>query len=224
MSIIVIIQSRMTSYRFPGKMLAPLMGKPLLYHVVQKIKDTNLNFKKIILATSKDNADDPLASYARSLGLKIVRGSRDNVMKRYKLALNEHKCQAFFRVCGDSPLILPSLFKEAKKIFDMHRYDLITNVHPRTFPTGMSIELFKTKTFLHIEKIVRANKYREHIAQYFYNNSKNFKIYNIKCARPKSNILHLAIDNPKDLRKIKKWCSKNSNELKKIFPIKNKYI
>ena len=64
----------MTSKRFPGKVLATFLNRPLLDHVVQQIKKSKI-FSSIILATSTDNTDNPLASYAKELDLKVVRGS-----------------------------------------------------------------------------------------------------------------------------------------------------
>ena len=90
-----IIQCRMTSSRFPGKVLAPIMGKPLLDHVVEQIKKTKV-CSSIILATSVDKADDPLSCYAHDLGLHVVRGSKDNVFERFALVLDRFCCEAFF--------------------------------------------------------------------------------------------------------------------------------
>ena len=84
MTIKIIIQSRMTSKRFPGKMMAPFLGKPMLGNVVDRIKKSKHNLK-IILATSDDYTDDPLALYGNYLGLEVVRGPKENVYKRFLL-------------------------------------------------------------------------------------------------------------------------------------------
>ena len=98
-----------------------------------------------ILATSTDTADDPLAIYGSQLGIKVFRGSREDVMQRFSDVLSQYNCDAFFRVCGDSPLLQPFLFEEALKIYTLDNFDLVTNVFPRSFPSGMSVELIKTK-------------------------------------------------------------------------------
>ena len=96
MSIIAIIQSRMTSERYPGKMLAPFLGKPVFAHVVERIQISKIN-PKIILATSENHTDDPLAVYAKYLGIEVVRGSHNDVFSRFVLTLNKFKCDAFFK-------------------------------------------------------------------------------------------------------------------------------
>jgi len=218
MSIIAIIQSRMTSERYPGKMLAPFLGKPVFAHVVDKIKLSKIR-PKIILATSKNYTDEPLVLYAKHLGLDVVRGSHDDVYSRFSSTLNKFECEAFFRVCGDSPLLLPFLFDKAVSIYHQSEYDLITNVFPKTFPAGMSVELVKTKTFLELEKNITNNEDQEHITKYFYNHSKDFKIYNLECAKPVDLNLKLAVDKPEDLQKIKAWYLANDADCEDLFPL-----
>lgn len=211
----------MTSERYPGKMLAPFLGKPLLAHVVDRIKITKVN-PKIILATSENHTDDPLALYAKYLGIEVVRGSLNDVFSRFILTLNKFKCDAFFRVCGDSPLLLPSLFDKAISIYHQADYDLVTNVFPRTFPIGMSNELIKTKTFIETEKKIKNKKDREHITQYFYDNNKKFKIHNIECSKPLDPNLMLALDKPDDLKKLEEWDKNRNEDYEEIFPITEK--
>ena len=149
----------MTSSRYPGKMLAPFLGKTVLDHVVERIKKTKIN-PTIILSTSKDKQDEPLEIYGKHLGLKVIRGSRNDVMGRFILTLKKYNCEAFFRVCGDSPLLFPSLFDEAALIYKNKELDLVTNVFPRSFPTGLSIELINTDTFFKIVK--KVDNVKEH--------------------------------------------------------------
>lgn len=208
----------MTSQRYPGKMLAPFLGKPVLAHVVDRIKISKVN-PKIILATSENYTDDPLALYAKYLGIEVVRGSHNDVFSRFVLTLNKFKCDAFFRVCGDSPLLLPSLFDKAVSIFGQADYDLVTNVFLRTFPDGMSIELIKTRTFIETEKKIKNKKDQEHITQYFYSKNKEFKIHNIKCGKPFDPNLKLTLDKLEDLKKLEEWDQNRKEEYEKIFPI-----
>ena len=209
----------MTSKRFPGKVLAPFLNRPLLDHVVQQIKKSEIN-SSIILATSSDNTDNPLASYAKELDLKVVRGSLDNVVERYALALDSYSCDAFFRVCGDSPLLLPSLFNHAVSIYRNKRYDVITNIFPRTYPVGMSVELIKAETFLKLKNNSLSQDEKEHLSKYFYNNFNKFKIHNIECNLPIDQNLKLAIDEYNDLEKIETWLLDKKDKIENLFPIK----
>ncbi len=221
MNIIAIIQSRMTSSRYPGKMLAPFLGKPVLFHIVNCLRRINFDLTTI-LATSTDTADDPLAIYGSQLGIKVFRGSREDVMQRFSDVLSQYNCDAFFRVCGDSPLLQPFLFEEALKIYTLDNFDLVTNVFPRSFPSGMSVELIKTKTFKnnvrHVDNIID----REHITSFFYKKHENFRIYNIECKKNLDINLNLALDFPEDLKKLEKWEQDRNEDYEKIFPVNKK--
>jgi len=219
MIINAIIQCRMTSERFPGKVLAPFLGKPLLDHIVGQVKKTHF-CSSIILATSVDKTDDPLSIYAKDLGLEVVRGSLEDVVERYALALDCHSCDAFFRVCGDSPLLLPNLFDHAVSIYKNKPYDIITNVFPRSYPAGMSVELIKTETFLRTKENIISRNEKEHLSKYFYNNYKNFQVYNIECDVAVDKNFKLAVDEFSDLKKIESWLLTKKDKIENLFPIK----
>lgn len=219
MIINAIIQCRMTSERFPGKVLAPILGKPILNLVIDQIRKTQINHS-IILATSTDEADDPLSIYASQIGLDVIRGSRDNVVKRFTQTLHAHQCDAFFRICGDSPLLLPHLLDHAVSIYKQKKYDIITNIFPRTFPAGMSVELIKSETFLKTQEKIIDKDESEHLTKYFYNNSNSFQINNIECASTINLDYKLAIDELSDLKKVESWLLTKKDSDKNLFPIK----
>ncbi len=219
MNVKFIIQCRMNSSRYPGKVLAPFLGKPLLTHIVDRIKSAKLK-SSIILATSNKRSDDPLEIYAKYLGIIVERGSLDDVSKRFASVLKKHKCEAFFRVCGDSPLLSTSLFNQALSVYKKNSYDLVTNVFPRTFPKGMSVELLNTKTFLKYQKKISKDLDKEHLTRYFYKNSKNFKIFNLKSSNKIKSNLKFAIDEIKDLKKLEAWFVDKGKNYEKLFTVK----
>ena len=218
MFIKAIIQCRMSSHRFPGKVLAPFLGKPILAHIVDCIKRTKIN-PSIILATSDEKTDDPLATYGKYLGIEVVRGPRDDVLERFAKTLKKHKCDAFFRICGDSPLLIPLLFNQAMSIYKNGSYDLVTNVFPRTFPVGMSVELIKTKRFLETKKKIVKKIDREHLTRYFYQNFKDFQIYNMKCDKSINLNYKLAVDEIKDLKRLESWFLSKGDQYENLFPM-----
>ena len=108
MSACAIVQARMGSSRFPGKMLQELAGKPLIWHVIHRLRQC-ARVSQIILATSDQPADDPLADYVRGLVVDVVRGSEQNVLQRFLLALERTEASTILRITGDAPLIDPDL-------------------------------------------------------------------------------------------------------------------
>jgi spore coat polysaccharide biosynthesis protein SpsF len=216
MRISAVIQARMTSKRVPGKVLAPFLGKPLIANVIDRVKAFDPEMR-IVLATSTDTEDDPLAIYVESLGIPVIRGARDDVLGRFVKALNEHPCEAFFRVCADSPLLDHRLFAKAVSVYSDHYCDLVTNVFPRSFPAGMSVELVNSGTFAGIEKSTKNPDDREHITRFFYRNYERFIIHNIRCPFPSTDLQSLAVDEPGDLNRIETMVK--SGKVPDFFPL-----
>ena len=105
----VFIQSRMSSKRFPGKMLASLKGKPVLWWVVKNILDAQIDIERISVLTSDEPSDDPIAVYSESIGVNVIRESLDDVFSRFVSGHQLRPSDWIIRVTGDSPHLSPSL-------------------------------------------------------------------------------------------------------------------
>ncbi|MFO7652562.1 MAG: NTP transferase domain-containing protein [Candidatus Krumholzibacteriia bacterium] len=103
----VVVQSRMGSSRYPGKMMADLAGRPLIDHILERAQAVR-SAGSVMLATTDHPRDDVLAARALALGVAVVRGPEDDVMQRFLLALEQHPAEYVARVCGDSPLFEPA--------------------------------------------------------------------------------------------------------------------
>lgn len=197
----VIVQARMSSRRFPGKMLAPLAGHPLIAHVFSRICEA-VPRDRVILVTSEDVTDDPLAIYVGSvLGVTVFRGSLDDVVGRFQACLRAHPCDWFVRICGDSPAIDPSLFSwMLERVSD--DLDLLTNVAERTFPPGESIEIVRARTFLRWKPDELTPEEREHVTLHFYRHSERYRIRNVYATDTTLSGRRLVVDTIEDLRTI----------------------
>ena len=206
---IVIIQARSNSKRFNNKVLYKIYDKPIIWHVISKIKKSK-NVKKIIVATSDKKTDDKLIKYLKSIKIDYFRGSLNNVAKRLCDAAEENKANFFMRISADSPLIDPAIIDRAFKIFNNQKkkYDIITNVFPRSYPKGQSVEIIKTSKLRNfLNKFNEEQK--EHVTRYFYKNYKKFMIKNFTSIKNKTKI-KLSIDTKNDLKLIlKKFKEKN---------------
>ncbi len=106
MTACAIVQARMGSSRLPGKMLREIAGKPLIWHVIHRLRQCT-GVAQIILATTDQRADDSLAAYAATLDIRVVRGPEQNVLQRFIMAVDLTDAAIILRVTGDSPLIDP---------------------------------------------------------------------------------------------------------------------
>ena len=203
---LAIVQARCSSKRFPNKILKIVHGKPLIHHVILKLLKSK-KISKIIVATSNHKSDEKLAKYLKKIKVQFFRGSLQNVAKRIlDLALLKKK-NFFIRISGDSPLIDYKLVDQAISIFNKNKkYDLVTNIFPRSFPKGQSVEIVRTDILKkNIHKMSKLEK--EHVTKYFYKYSKNFYIKNFR-NKLKTRFIKLAVDNKKDLAKILKKIDK----------------
>ena len=197
-----IIQARSSSKRFKDKVLHLIYGVPLIQHVVNRIKKSK-EISKIIVSSSYKKSDDKLISYLKRKKIKFFRGNLENVALRLYDTANMNKAKYFVRVSGDSPMIDPKLIDKAVKISKRHKdYDIVTNVFPRTFSKGQSVEVIKTSIFKkNLKKFSNADK--EHVTKFFYKNSKKFNIKNFVFKR-KNKEIKMSIDTKKDLKIILK--------------------
>jgi spore coat polysaccharide biosynthesis protein SpsF (cytidylyltransferase family) len=221
--VLCIIQARYSSKRLPGKVLKKILGTAVLKRVVQQVKKSK-KISKIIIATSKHKTDKKIINFCKKNKIQCISGPLNNVFKRfYSIIVHEH-CKSFVRISADSPLIDPSLIDRAVTIFSKNRYDIVTNVFPRTFPKGFSVEVVNSKLILDFLLKIKKKRHKEHLTTFFYDNYNNFKIKNFYNKINNSNI-NLSIDSFTDFiraKSILKFCKNKNYSLDYILLIYKK--
>jgi spore coat polysaccharide biosynthesis protein SpsF len=202
MKFIIFIQARMSSKRLPGKVLLQIKQKSILEHIFFNLNKSHFA-KKIVVLTSKYKSDNKIVNVCKKNKISFYRGSLDNVYKRFVDALDEFKCDAFVRICADSPMIDVKIVDAAIKKFKCKKFDIVTNCFPKTYPKGQSVEVINSEVFIKNFKKVKKKSFLEHITKFFYLNHNRFKIFNIR-SRSKKKYISLAVDNFKDFNFIKK--------------------
>ena len=171
--------ARLSSARLPRKALLEINGKPIIEYVIESINKCE-NGSDIILLTSINKEDDELCEWADSKNVDIFRGPLNEVANRALEAAIKYGYDSFVRISGDSPLINHQFVDYGISLFNNHNYDLVTNIHPRTFPKGQSVEIISTKTLRKIlQKKISAEE-NEHVTKFFYNNHDKFDILNFE--------------------------------------------
>ena len=193
----VFVQARMASVRFPGKALAPLGGLPVIERVLNQVAKA-VPRDRIVLCTTRDYTDAPLAGFVSGLGVSVYRGPVENVVRRFQGALKLFPCECFFRVCGDSPLLDPGLF--ARFLAVGGNPDLVTNTFPRTFPKGQSLELIRSVPFAALDLAYLTAEELEHPTMFYYEHPREFSIVNVMAQFPP--VGNVAVDTIEDLRRI----------------------
>ena len=174
MTVNVFIQARMSSSRYPGKVMAPLYSKPIIRHIIERVQQVQRKSKFVIL-TSTEMSDDPLATYVESLGCLCFRGSLENVFERFQECARRYPSKYFVRLCADSPLIEPMLIDALIEYTQESKYDLISNAFGHKFPKGQSVEIIQNDLFLNVNVELLSDYEREHVMPYFYKNKECYK-------------------------------------------------
>ena len=172
---LVIIQARYNSERLPGKVLKVLSKETILNRTINRISKSR-KVSSITVATSVHNFDDPIEAHAKTLGVDVFRGDLEDVGSRLLQAAKSQNSKNFVRISADSPFIDWRILDYAINIFDLSTPDLVTNIFPRTFPKGQSIEIIKTNALAKICDESRSLEDKEHVTPYFYNHYQQFNL------------------------------------------------
>lgn len=197
--IALVIQARTSSSRFPEKVLSPLRGIPMLLWTINYCRKTNL---PLFVLTSTDKSDDQLIGMLENNYVSYYRGSLENVVSRYLSFMKEHQVKKVVRISGDSPLINPDvILKVIAQDQELADADLTTNVFPRSFPKGQSVEVIPRKSLELLRDRNISESDIEHVTPYFYANYKEFKINNLNNTEDLSSI-NLSVDTKEDLLRV----------------------
>jgi spore coat polysaccharide biosynthesis protein SpsF len=197
----VFIQARMSSVRFPGKVLAPFRKEPLILHVLRAVKQI-VGLERIVVLTSVEVSDDPLVAYLDTLSIQLFRGPLDNVFERFQLCAQKFPCDWIMRLCADSPLFDIKVLKKVMGYAGSRDYDLVTTIFPRTFPKGQNVELIRSTALMSINLADLLPDDLEHVTPYFYRRAERFRILNIKSDNPQPTSLSLSVDSIEDLQRL----------------------
>ena len=115
MKIVATIEARMTSSRLPGKVLLPALGRPMLAHLTSRLKSVP-SIDEIVLATTVNSTDEVLVEFAEQDGIKVFRGSEEDVMSRVIGAAEFAQADVIVEITGDCPIIDPDLVEQIIRV------------------------------------------------------------------------------------------------------------
>lgn len=210
-----IFQVRFESTRFPGKMFKEILGKPLLWHVIQRVKAANL-IDRIIIATTVSPEDEKIVDFCKKTNIFYYRGSVKNVLDRFYQTAKKFGSDIIIRITPDDPFKDPKIIDEFLKFFlKSNGLDYISNTIKPTYPEGLDLEIF---TFFALQKCwkeAKKDSEKEHVTPYIWNNIDKFRVKNL-CYKKDISKLRWTIDYEKDLI-FAREVYKNLYPKKKIF-------
>jgi spore coat polysaccharide biosynthesis protein SpsF len=194
----LVVFSRFDSWRLPGKALLDVGGRPLLGRVLDRARRVP-GGHLIVVATSDRPIDDPIAGFASGEGIAVFRGEAENVAARALACAEEFGFEAFARISGDSPFIDPVLVSRLLEMQEQGSADVATNVHPRSFPSGISVEVIATAALRRAVRSMTEPEDREHVTRFIYRYPGEFLIENFHAGDDRYARLDLAVDTGTDL-------------------------
>ena len=206
--VVAVVQARMGSQRFPGKMLSQLGEHTLLDWVLQRVlRSTQVD--QVVLATSINSEDDKLVSAALRLEVNSIRGSEADVLSRFLLAADDSQADLVVRVCADNPFIAP---EELDRLIVDHRaksVDYSCNHQQKLsnkYADGFGAEILSHDLLKKLANQTTQQAHREHVTSYIWDNQKEFKINAVtaptELAFPE---VKLDIDTPAELTILNKF-------------------
>ncbi len=162
---VAIIQARMSSTRFPGKVLAPLAGLPLIVFMIERVRLARL-VDHVVVATSTHPTDDALAKELSARGIDCFRGDLDDVLDRFVQCARAASADHVVRLTGDCPLMDGDLVDRALSELARGDVDYVSNVAPPTYPDGLDVECFTMKALETAWRDAKLKSEREHVTLY----------------------------------------------------------
>ncbi len=164
MRTVVIVQARMSSSRFPGKVLHELCGKPMIRQQLSRLQRSQRH-SEIVIATTDQTVDDRIVSWAQKENLRCLRGSTEDVLARYIMAAKATQAEVIVRITADCPLVDPIILDTVVTELIDHQYDCdyASNVLRRTYPRGLDVEAFFADTLFRMSRYAVTNEEREHV-------------------------------------------------------------
>ena len=199
MKIVCSIEARMKSSRLPGKVLKEVCGKPILLHIVERVRRSS-RVDEIIIATTTSPDDDKIVEFCKKNNIKFYRGSEEDVLDRLAKCHNFSETDLVVEITGDSPFADPDLIDETILTYLNTDCDYVSNTLVRTHPIGIRSQVFSRKLLEEINSIVTLQKDREHVTTFICRNKENrYKLVNVK-SKERQNLpkLRLTLDYPED--------------------------
>lgn len=191
-----VIQARMGSSRLPGKVLRDLGGRPVLDWVVRAAQASGA-VDRVVVATSVDPGDDPVAERAGALGADVVRGPEQDVLARFVLAVETVPCDAVVRLTADCPLLDPALIAAVVAAWrEQPDLDYVSTTLQRSLPRGLDVELARADALRSLARTATGHD-RVHVTSGLYADPARFRLRGLRF-EPPADDLRVTLDTAED--------------------------
>ena len=177
----IVIQARMSSSRLEGKVMLPILDEPLLYRMIERVKQIKHSVN-IVVATTTEKKDYEIVQLCHDKNITFYRGDLNNLLDRhYQVGLTTG-ADIVIKIPSDCPLIDPEIIDKVIDFYldNSNKYDFVSNLHPATYPDGNDVELMTFNTLEKAWKEAKKPFELEHTTPYFWDNPDKFRIGNVE--------------------------------------------
>jgi spore coat polysaccharide biosynthesis protein SpsF len=199
MSVVAIIQARMGSTRLRGKSLVEIEGRPLLSHIIERVRESQ-KVDEIVVATTNGSDDLAIVRRANEEGVSIYRGSDEDVLDRFFRAAEMAAASTIVRITADDPFKDPAIIDlVVGALLIDPQLDYVSNTIRPTFPEGLDVEAFTMAALETAWREARLPSEREHVTPYIWTHPERFHVRNIENSQDFS-ALRWTLDYEADLQ------------------------
>jgi len=196
-NIVAIIQGRMGSSRLPGKVMAEIAGKPMLFHVVNRVRRAK-KIHQVAVATSTHASDDPIAVFCDGNGISCFRGSEEDVLDRFYRAAKHFQADVIVRLSSDCPLHDPEVIDRVVEALLEGDADFVSGGMKTTYPDGLDAAAFPMAVLDQTWREAKLTSDREHVTTYIHKHPEIFRLKTVRCNEDLSHH-RWTVDEPQDL-------------------------
>jgi spore coat polysaccharide biosynthesis protein SpsF len=194
--ILAVLQARMSSTRMPGKVMAPVLGEPMIWRQIERMRRAR-TLSKIVVATSTAPSDDALAGYLLGKGCSVYRGDLNDVLDRFSACAAAWNPDYVVRLTADCPLTDPLVIDAAVQVAVTGAADYASNCERRTYPDGLDVEVISIEALTAAAREATEPSDREHVTPFIRNRPERFPQAHLTQARDLG-ALRWTVDRPED--------------------------
>jgi spore coat polysaccharide biosynthesis protein SpsF len=200
MNVLGILQARASSSRLPGKVLKPILGRPMLLHQLDRVRRAR-SLDALVVATSTDPSDDPIEVLCVSAGITCFRGSLNDVLDRFYQTAIAYRPRAVVRLTGDCPLTDPGLIDRVVEFFGTDTFDIAGTAN--TFPDGLDVEVVRFDVLERAWKEATRPSDREHVTLMVHRQPERFRVGRYQNETDLSH-MRWTVDEPQDFELVRR--------------------